>query len=145
MMQKFKFHLQNYFKIDVPIPAIFFAIIYFLMTFLWSFILVGYIGPEEIHSAMEGEQERFSLSIRLYMLSYEFILVPLYIKRFLDMGWQKIHIEIGILGLLLAPVLTMVLSDGGYISMIPVLAFLRILALCLTLVLFFMPSKKSKI
>lgn len=143
-MLKLKFHLQNYFQLNVPVPALFFIGIYLLMTFLWSFTLVGLTNPEDIQSAFEGEMLRLALPIRLFMLSYELVLIPLYMKRFLDMGWKKRHIELGILGLLLAPVLTMLLSDGGYEQMIPVLAFLRVLALSLTLVLFFMPTQKKK-
>lgn len=143
-MENFKFHLRSYFNLNVPLPAVHFAIIYLLMTFLWSFFLVSFIHPEQIQGVFEGEVERFSLSVRMFMLSYELVLLPLYIKRLLDIGWIGLQRDLAVMGLLLAPVISSILSDGGFEQMLSILAFLRVLALILTFVLFFMPSHKQK-
>lgn len=142
-MKKLQKHIRNYFNLSMPLPALMFAILYMLVTFLWSFLLVSFVSPDQIQGVFEGEANRFGLSLRLFMLSYELALVPLYIKRILDIGWQGRQRDMALAGLLLAPVLNTVMSDGGFEMITSIMVFLRILSLVITLGLFFMPSKQK--
>lgn len=142
-MEKFKFHLQNYFNVTVPVPALIFAILYMLVTLLWSVILISVVDPQYLEGVFEGETGRFDLSLRVFMLTYEIALIPLYLKRLLDMGWHGKQRDMALIGLLLAPVLSTVLSDGGFELVTSSLVFLRILALIVTFALFFTPTKQK--
>lgn len=143
-LKTFKFHLSQYFNVSIPLPALHFSVLYILTTLVWSFVLVVIANPNEIYEIVEGETQRMSFSYRLFMLSYELFLVPLYIKRFLDMGWSTLHRDIALLGLMLSPLLANLLSDGGFELMTPVITFGRITALGLTFALFFMPTQEEK-
>ena len=89
-LKAFKFHLSQYFNVNISLPVLHFALLYILVTLIWSLSLVLIANPNEIYEVVEGETQRMSFSYRLFMLSYELVLVPLYIKRFLDMGWNKL-------------------------------------------------------
>ena len=143
-LKAFKFHLSQYFNVNISLPVLHFALLYILVTLIWSLSLVLIANPNEIYEVVEGETQRMSFSYRLFMLSYELVLVPLYIKRFLDMGWNTLHRDIGLIGLMLSPLLANLLSDGGFELMTPVITFGRITALGLTFVLFFMPTQEEK-
>lgn len=143
-MKTFKFHLSQYFNTKVPLPILHFALLYIATTLLWALALMLISNPDDIYEVVEGDAQRMSFSYRLFMLSYELILIPLYIKRLLDMGWGSLHRDLAVLGLILSPLLANLLSDGGFDMMLPVITFGRITALGLTFALFFIPTQSKE-
>ena len=140
-----KNNLRHYFNLQSPISGGQFFALYILVTLLWALLLVLFVAPPNMfEAAAQNMESRFPFGIRLFLLGYELFLIPLYVRRTVDLGWAKIQRDLLLMGVLLAPVLDALLSDGGYVRMAVVIAFFSILDLILTFALFVLPSAKKE-
>tara|TARA_R110000868_G_scaffold218576_1_gene468885 strand:- start:28604 stop:29038 length:435 start_codon:yes stop_codon:yes gene_type:complete len=142
-MKKFLYHANQYFKLNTALPALYFAVLYLLVTIISTPLIMAVIDPLQIEGLMTGEVLRLELMPRLAFASYEFILIPLYLKRMLDMGWSRLQREFGVLILILPVMLVTFFSEGAYFASSEFIGFLRILALTLTVLLFVWPTQKK--
>lgn len=137
------FHIKNYFNLKVSLPPLYFLLLYLIATFASAPVLLGFVDPTQLEGILTGEILRIDLLPRIGFAFYELLLLPLYIKRLHNIGWKKMQRDIAILSLLLPVILSTVLSDGGYALMANFIAFMRLLALILTFLLFVLPTKRT--
>ncbi|MFT7432932.1 MAG: hypothetical protein ACI9TY_000554 [Alphaproteobacteria bacterium] len=141
-MEKFIYHSKNYFNLKVDVSPMYFAFLYLFVTVVSTFMLVGVVDQTQLEAIVTGDVLRLDLFPRIGFAFYEFLLLPLYLKRMQDMGWNIVGRDMAILALFIPVVLATVLSDGGYEISAPLIGLLRLMALMLTFFLFVIPTKK---
>lgn len=144
-MSMFVFQCKNYFNLKGFISPMNFAILYFLITIVSTVALIALINPEQLELFIMGEITRLDLAPRLGFAVYEFLLLPLYIKRLQSMGWMALQRDIALLVLFVPVMLATFLSDGGYSTASPLIGLLRLMALILTFFMFVTPQKNNPV
>ena len=70
-MQKLIYHAKNYFNLEVALPPIYFALIYFVVSLVTTPLIMNVIDPSQIEGLMTGEVTRLDFFPRFCFALYE--------------------------------------------------------------------------
>lgn len=144
MFQKLSDHFKNYLNLSAPISSLYFIVLYVVVSVAVTPFVLLFISQEQMELLLLGEITRLDFLGRSFFLFYEILLLPLYFRRLLDVGLDKLWRDVIVMLIFVPVVLSTFLSAGGYDVMNSALGMFRFFALVLTMLMFIAPTGQFK-